>query len=393
MVTLSIRTAGISLLGLLLAVFFSATAPAADSSLTNLEKGLSELIFDVSRSVVTVESWQRVAGGSLRWSADEAVEHRISSGLICDSGNHVLVAAPMVAEYERIMVSSEHGQQPAGLVGIDFRSNLALLYVEHPLGAPVRVSSRALYAGQFVVAIGYANGLRATPSMGFCAGLRSDGNLQFTAPVPSGSVGGGVFDLSGQLLGVITGDSEHGNQTALAVPAHLLPDIIAHLKTHGDRQAGFLGVTTAEIEISPGLEVATTQKFVVAESAARRVIERGVVVTNVLPRSPAERAGLRVGDLIFSFNNSQVVSAPELAQQVIQTQPNTSVSMELIRLNTYYDLQFPIGEKQLVPTDESPRPRRSQLDQQRVVDSLARVLEQLKLQIRQVESRLRSVNY
>ncbi len=392
MLTDLVSTAGKYLSMLLLAVFFSSPATAGpDSSLYNLEQGFTDLVFRLSRSVVTVESWQRVPGSQLALTEDEVVQHQISSGIICDTLGHILVAAPMVVGHDQVMVTFDRGLMPAALVGVDYWTNLAVLSIDKRVGVPVNYSDRRMCAGQMVMAVGSAYGLRASPSIGFCAGLRPDGNIQFTVPVTSGYIGGGVFDLSGKLLGIVTGGVGADNQISQAVPAYRLPDIVAYILENGDRLAGYLGVTSAEIEISPGIEVAqqaaSTEQ---SEIQAPRVIDRGVIITKVLPRSPAERSGLKVGDLIFSYDGHLVTSARELAREVICTRPGTAVDMELIRQNTYYDLQLRIGKKEL-PTYDSELGDEVMADDRRVADSLSKVLEGLKKQIEVIENRLSSL--
>jgi S1-C subfamily serine protease len=251
MLTFFSRTVRKQLLLLIVTVFFSQFTFAADSSLYSLERGLNELIFNLSRSVVTIEASRRVAVSSFQGTSDEALQRLVSSGIICDTAGYVLAAAPMVVGQERITVNLNNHLYPARLVGIDYYNDLALLQVRANIGRPVTFSDDYACAGQMIITLGNAYGLLTSPSMGFCAGLREDGNVQTTVPISSGSIGGGMFDLSGNLLGIIIGQVGQDNQMAVAVPSYRIPPVIEYLKNHGDRQAGFIGIATAEIEIYP----------------------------------------------------------------------------------------------------------------------------------------------
>ncbi|MBN1213364.1 MAG: serine protease [candidate division Zixibacteria bacterium] len=388
MLTISVRTVRKQLALFFMTVFFSQFSLAADSSLSTLERGLNELIFSLSRSVVTVESSRRVSIPSFRGTADEALQRLVSSGIICDTAGYILAAAPMVVGQEKIMVNLNNQLYPARLVGVDYYSDLALLQIRPGIGQPVTFSDDYACAGQMIISLGNAYGLNTSPSMGFCAGLREDGNVQTTVPVSSGSIGGGIFDLSGNLLGVIVGQVGQDNQSALAVPSYKIPPVVEYLKKYGDHQAGFIGIATAEIEIYPPIEIRENTSLIDSRTG-RRIINGGTVITSVMPMSPADRAGLRRGDLLISYNNRAVGSPLVLADEVRQSQPGTKVVMEILRQNTLYNVQVEIGQKSIanyVPAVSTVR-NRPQMDY--TADSLAGVLNSLKEEIRQMEDRLK----
>ncbi|MDH3891808.1 MAG: S1C family serine protease [candidate division Zixibacteria bacterium] len=333
----------------LLAVFFAGSSHAADSSLVSLESSLSDLIRDISRSVVTVESSRSVPGDMLEGAADEAVHRLISSGTIIDSAGHILVAASTVAGYDRILVNFEDQQLPARLVGIDYHTGLALLSLDRPIGEPSRFTDRHTCVGQMVVAVGNAYGLHACATLGFCAGSRPDGSMQFSAAITPGTVGGGVFDLRGRLLGVVIGGFGQGrlSETGLAVPAHQLPSTVYELLTGGDRRAGYIGITTADIEISPG--IALSAPYQLASSGAHRqvIVDRGTIVTQVVGKSPAAASGLRKGDLLFSIDKTPINSAFELMDRVRLCPPGGAIELGFIRHQRAYYVKLNVGQREL----------------------------------------------
>ncbi len=376
-----------------MAVFFAGSAGAADSSLYNLENSLSELIYEISRSVVTVEATRSVPGDLLEGAADEAVHRLITSGTIIDSAGHIIVAAVTVAGYDQIVVRFEDHALPARLVGIDYHTGLALLSVGCPLGRPAQLTEKHGCVGQMVVAIGNAYGLRASPTLGFCAGTRPDGSLQFSAAITPGTIGGGVFDLAGRLLGMVIGGlgRDRSGETGLAVPAHKLPTTVNHLLAQGDRVAGYIGITTADIEISPGIEL--TPPIQPASAGGRRlmVVEKGTIVTEVLDDSPASRSGLRKGDLLFSIGNRSIGSAFELMNQVRHSAPGSVIELGVIRHNRPYLIRVNVGQRQLSPVGNFSAGQLTPDPKAHTRDSIYREVERLKRSLIRLEDRLRNL--
>ncbi len=374
---------------ILMAVFFSPCTQAGDGSLYDFELNLNDLIYDLSRSVVTVEASHAVPAGRVGSRGDDVLESEISSGIVVDTLGHILVAAEAVLERERIIVKYNDRVTSARLLAVDYQTETALLESRQPGGRPVRFSSMHTCAGQMVVAIGNSFGMRSAPSLGFCAGVRDDGMMQFSVPVPSGAVGGGVFDLSGDLLGVITGGLGQETSVTMALPGHCIPRILGHLLTEGDRQSGFVGITTQEIEISPGIQLSYPNSLAAASTSAIDVIERAVVVTSVVPSSPAQRAGLALGDLIFAFDDVAVNSAAGLASLVRQTPPGRRVAVELIRQNQHQVLSLDIGHKGMQNMSSTGTVRvDAAYNEPDLADSIRVVIRQMKDDIIRLERQL-----
>lgn len=377
---------------LLLAVLFCLSANAADSTLAAMENSLSELIFRASRSVVTVEASRAFSSDDLS-GGGESVYQLVSSGLVVDSSGHILTAASSIAGFDHISVSIDSDVMAAEVIGIDYQTGLALLRSSGPIGEPVVLSRQHGCAGRMVVALGNSMGVRACPSIGFCAGFRPDGMLQFTTTITPGSVGGGMFDLSGRLVGVVVDGL--GNyqvaEAALAVPAHKLPTIVRYLSTRGDREAGYIGISTADIEITPGLEVAIPTRLASTSRGQHQMLQRAALITDVVSSSAAERAGLRRGDLLFSANGSIIHSASDLMHMVQRLRPGTVLELGLVRNNRPQLVRVHIGRRTISPGtafrppvdttfDQASSTDRSVLQQ---IETLRRELEILERQVRQ----------
>ena len=344
MVTILRVTARGALFASLLAVLFAAGIPAADSSLIRLEDGVNELIYDASRSVVTVEAVRMRAPGS---PGHEAVQTLIASGLIFDTLGHIIVSASSVVGYDRILIRYDNYILPARLIGVDYFSGLALVTVGRRVGVPVHIGPAKGCAGQMVIALGNAYGVRASPSIGFCAGMRPDGTMQFSAAITSGTVGGGVFDMSGTLMGAISGGigRDRWAEVGLAVPAAELGGIVNYLVRHGDRVAGWIGVSVADIEITPGVRINYPAALATDGRRRGRVIDRGVMVTRIIPGSPAAQIGLRTGDLLFTIGDHDIASAHELQERVSRSRPGALLTVGFVRNNMPNAVQLRVGRQ------------------------------------------------
>ncbi len=387
MLTAFNRTARGLSLTLLLAVFFSSTIYARDSSLTHLEEGLNDLVYRISRSVVTVEASHRIPADIYHNDASRSgLQSTVSSGIVYDSTGRILVSARAVLGKDRITVTCAGRTFEARIVAIDNQSELALLESSAGIGRPVNVSERQTCAGQMVVAMGNAYGVGATPWLGFCAGVRDDGMMQFSVPTASGTIGGGVFDMAGELLAVVVGGFGKEREVMVALPAYRIPEIAEYLLAYGNRPSGFVGITSQEIEVTPGIPIPYPISLATAGERVAETINRGILVTAVISGSPADQASLRTGDLVFSFDEVAVNSAPGLASMVQQSPPGRKVLVELLRGNQYLALGLVIGTKRLRPMTAAGA---SWPEQESVtVDSLMRTIEYMKKEISRVEGLL-----
>ncbi len=373
---------------MLLAVFFTGSVAAADSSLATLENGLSDLIYRASRSVVTVEASRAVPTDFLHGAAEEAVHRVISSGVILDSTGHILVSASTIAGCDRLIVKFEGQALPARLLGTDYRTGLALLDVGRKVGQPAPKTEQYACAGQLVITIGNAYGLRACPSLGFCAGSRPEGTMQFSAAITPGTLGGGLFDLSGHLVGVIIGGiGEHPlSEVGLAVPVHEFDALVEHILVRGDRESGYVGVTTTDIEISPGLQIRTPVQPASAGGRSYLTIERGTIITAVVPGGPAFRAGLARGDLLYRVNQRSINSAQDLMAELRSLRPGSTIDLGFIRNSQPYTVRVTVGQRNLDQITAELSDLRAPISEQ----ELFRQVDSMKKIILDLESRLRS---
>ncbi|MGD9597100.1 MAG: DegQ family serine endoprotease [Steroidobacteraceae bacterium] len=238
------------------------------------------------------------------------------SGVIVDAKNgYVLTNAHVVENASEITVTLEDGTDlEAQVVGSDTPSDVAVLKVKHDgLVQLAFGDSSRLEVGDYVVAIGNPFGLQHTVTQGIVSGLSRSGItdgyedfIQTDASINPGNSGGALVNLRGELIGINTAIlSRSGGNIGIgfAIPANMAKNVMEQLVKYGTVKRGLLGVSvytvTPDIAQSLGLKDAV-----------------GALVSEVVQGSPADRAGLRAGDVITTINNQNIRSNTDLQNSI-----------------------------------------------------------------------------
>jgi len=282
----------------------------------------------------------------------------VGSGFFVDAQGHAVTNYHVVKDADEIRVTLHDGTElPARVVGHDEKTDLALLEVEHDGETPyVRFGdSDAARVGDWVVAVGSPFGLGGTVTAGIISArgrdIRSgpyDDFLQVDAPINRGNSGGPLFDQSGQVIGVNTAIfSPSGGNVGIgfAVPSRIAEAVVTALLTEGRVERGWMGVNiqalTPELAESFGLDE-----------------PRGALVAGVLDDSPAERAGITVGDVIVGFDGTPIESMRELPRVVAAADAGSTVPVELLRDGERRTVELEVGrmpgEEQLARGGQQP---------------------------------------
>jgi len=373
-------------------VFFSISISAQGPSLDNLESDLNDLIYNLSRSVVTIEASSPIYTKSRSGIDNETLYSTVSTGLIYDSSGHIVALASSVIDRNSIMVKFDNQTSRAFIKAIDYQNGLALLQTITPIGNPIKLSRISGCAGQIIVAMGNAYGLRISPSLGFCAGSRSDGLMQFSALFTSGTIGGGLFTLSGELVGIIVGGIGNNNtDMGLAISARDIKESIEYLKNRGDREAGYLGLSSSEIEIIPPLELTLPIMMAGTRSLDKIQISHGLIIDKVAPGSPADYGGIKHGDLIFQIDGRKINSAQELVGIVKRTTPGELVNLSFIRDNNSYTTSITVGKLKSISSYISNESDFDVSANDFLTDSILKEISNLRSRIKQLEDHLNKI--
>ena len=284
----------------------------------------------------------------------------MGSGFIVDAEGYVVTNYHVIEHAEEIFVTLGDGTQlQAFLQGADPKTDLALLRVEseEPLPYVALGESDDLRVGDWVIAIGNPFGLGGTATTGIISArgrdIQSgpyDDFLQIDAPINRGNSGGPLFDLNGRVVGVNTAIfSPNGGSVGIgfAIPSSMAAPIIEDLREDGTIERGWLGV-----QIQP-VDEGIAEALGLPEA-------RGALVAGVTKDSPAAVAGLRAGDVIMSWGDTEIEEVKDLSRAVASNDPADEVEIEVWRGEGIETLDVVVGaspdEEVLVPASEAQAP-------------------------------------
>jgi S1-C subfamily serine protease len=266
-----------------------------------------------------------------RRSAD-AERTGAGSGFVFTPDGFLLTNSHVVEGAARIRATFADGESHiAELVGVDPDTDLAVLRVDVPslVAASLGDSSR-LRAGQVVIAIGNPLGFSSTVTSGVVSALgrtmRSqsgrliDGVIQTDAALNPGNSGGPLVDSRGQVVGINTAIIAGAQGICFAVPANTARFVIPQLIRHGRVQRGWIGVSGQTITLSK-----RRVQISHLDSAG------GVLITTVIPNSPAESAGMRPRDIVVDLAGARVGSVDDLQRLLAQERIGKTVPITIVR--------------------------------------------------------------
>jgi serine protease Do len=269
----------------------------------------------------------------------------IGSGIIVSPEGYILTASNKVKDMTETTVTLSDGRSfKAKLIGADPETNIAVVKIEAE-NLPVAAfgDSERVRVGALVVAVGNPFGLNHSVSLGVVSAtgrtniglLEYENFIQTDAVINPGSGGGPLVNIRGEVVGIITGQVSHtgggGWQgVGFAIPWNTARLVMEQLIAGGEVRRGRLGVSIQDV----------TEKF--AKSLGHN---KGAVVTDVKPGSPAEKAGLKVDDIIVEFNEHQIRGGSQLKNLVAQTKPGTNATLKIYRGGETSEVTITVGER------------------------------------------------
>ncbi|MGD8999003.1 MAG: DegQ family serine endoprotease [Granulosicoccaceae bacterium] len=304
-----------------------------------LERSTPAVVNIFTRTTVTVASNPLLLDPFFREFFDIPQQQRqrestnLGSGVIVDAAKgYILTNHHVIKGADDILVTLRDGRRlEAKLVGTDPDSDVAVIQVpaDNLTALPVTDSDN-LRVGDFVIAIGNPFGLGQTVTSGIVSALGRSGLgiegyedfIQTDASINPGNSGGALINLRGELIGINTAIlSKSGGNIGIgfAIPINMARDIMQQLIRHGEVRRGRLGAQAQNL--SPQL----------AKAFNLDPHTIGAVVVSVLKGSPAEQAGLRVGDVVTEMNGRPVRHADDLRNAIGLLRIGTRVSMRVMR--------------------------------------------------------------
>ena len=271
-------------------------------------------------------------------------ETAAGSGFIIDKKGLIVTNNHVIANSSSITVILHDGTSlQAKLLGADKKTDLAILKVETDIDLkPVEWgNSDDAKVGNWALAIGNPFGLATTVTLGIVSAKARDINagpfddfIQTDAPINRGNSGGPLFNLQGEVIGVNTAIySPSGGSVGIgfAIPSSLAEGIVNQLIDYGKTVRGWLGVriqtVTSDLAESLGLDR-----------------PYGALVATIIPDSPAEKSGIKAGDIILQFNNKEVTEMRKLPRLVAEAEVNKKSKIVIWRNEKEITLDVLIAE-------------------------------------------------
>ncbi|RQR27183.1 MULTISPECIES: Do family serine endopeptidase [unclassified Burkholderia] len=280
----------------------------------------------------------------------------LGSGVIVSPEGYILTNQHVVDGADQIEVALADGRTAtAKVIGIDPETDLAVLKI-NMTNLPTITLGRSDQSrvGDVVLAIGNPFGVGQTVTMGIISALGRnhlgintfENFIQTDAPINPGNSGGALVDVNGNLLGINTAIySRSGGSLGIgfAIPVSTARTVLESIITTGSVTRGWIGVepqdVTPEIAESFGLQ----QKS-------------GAIVAGVLQGGPADKAGIKPGDILVSVNGDEITDTTKLLNTVAQIKPGTATKVHVVRKGKEFDVNVVIGKR--------PPPPKQTLDEQ-----------------------------
>ena len=270
----------------------------------------------------------------------------LGSGVIVDASEGLVVTNHHVIEdAEEILVTLTDGREfKATIVGNDPVADIAVIRIDADNLVALRwANSDKLRVGDFVVAIGNPFGLGQTVTSGIVSALGRSGLgieeiedfIQTDASINPGNSGGALVNLLGELIGIntaIVGPSGGNVGIGFAIPSNLAQDLMQQLVRDGEVRRGKIGVSLQEL----------TEELQQVFS-----VEKGVVVSAVQPKSPAEGAGLRRGDVLTEIDGRKVQTLSQVKNTIGLLSVGEQIKVKFIRKKQPYTTELSIGESEI----------------------------------------------
>lgn len=258
----------------------------------------------------------------------------LGSGVIINADKgYVLTNNHVIDGADKINVTLQDGREfKAKLVGKDAQSDVALIQIEKPsnLTALKFADSDKLRVGDFTVAIGNPFGLGQTVTSGIVSALgRSTGSdngayenyIQTDAAVNRGNSGGALINLNGELIGINTAiiSPSGGNAgIAFAIPSNQANNIVQQILEFGEVRRGLLGIKGGELNAD-------------LAKAFKVDAQQGAFVSEVLPNSASEKAGIKAGDVITAMNGQKISSFAEMRAKIATSGAGKEIELTYLR--------------------------------------------------------------
>ena len=312
-----------------------ASVPVVSAELPDLVEKIMPSVVNISSTTVVNYTLYGMDDFLRFWGVpQERKQTSLGSGFLIDDDGYLFTNNHVVAQADEVVVVfSDKTQLPARIVGKDPKLDLALLQIKPGKNSkafqPVRLgNSDTARIAEPVIAIGNPFGLQHTVTMGIVSAKNRtvgigplDNFIQTDAAVNPGNSGGPLFNLKGEVIGINTAIFSKTGQSggvSFAIPINDAKKVLADLKAHGRVPRPWLGVLSERV--TPQLA-----------RYYQLPLDEGVVIYNIVKNGPADKAGIRRGDIITSVNGQSVTDPHELERELLKQNPGSELKIKIQR--------------------------------------------------------------
>ena len=276
----------------------------------------------------------------------EFKQQSLGSGFIISSDGYIFTNNHVVEHADKILVKLSDGREyEAKIIGKDAKTDIALIKIKPSESLPVAEigDSDKLRVGDWVLAIGNPFGLEQTVTAGIVSAKGRvigagpyDNFIQTDASINPGNSGGPLFNMEGKVVGINTAIVAQGQGIGFALPISMAKNILPDLKSKGKVSRGWMGVSVQDI----------TEEMAKSLQLKER---RGAIVSEVFKGDPAERAGIRAGDIVTEINGKKIKDTHELLLSIASFHVGDKVSIKVIRDGREMVFQVTVVERKDQP--------------------------------------------
>ena len=347
----------------------------ASAAVRDLGRAFVDVAKKVQPSVVSISS-ERMVSSSAPWEGHEELfkgtpfedffkgrggppvkrkQMSGGSGVIVDPRGYILTNNHVVAGAEKITVRLFDGRELAGTVkGTDTKTDLAVIHVEAK-DWPVATlgDSDKIQVGEWAIAIGSPFGLEETVTVGVISAKGRSGFgtgtyedfIQTDASINPGNSGGPLVNIDGEVIGINVMIIQPGQGIGFAIPINLAKTIMTALIEKGKVIRPWLGIGLQDLtpDLLPQFKLESTE---------------GALIGQVFEGSPAEKAGLKIGDVVIDIDGVQVKNSQDVVREVLKKQVGQKVKLTVIREGKKVEITVTTSEMPAEPTGKGGQPEK-----------------------------------
>lgn len=289
--------------------------------------------------------WQQFFGVPRGGSRQKSQQDQMgqASGFIVSPNGYILTNNHVVADAKEITAMLVDGREfPAKVIGKDKNTDIAVLKIEAENLPHLQLGdSDELQTGQWAIAIGNPLGLQASLTVGVISATGRDNLdiatiedfIQTDAAINRGNSGGPLLDMNGEVVGINTAIvSNQGGYMGIgfAIPSNIAQNIMDQLISNGTATRGFIGVTLQKID----------QNLALAFKLEKM---EGALISDISKGSPAEKSGLRQGDIVLKYNNNTIPHISSLRKAVSFMKPGSKLNLTVLRNGKILEIPIVVG--------------------------------------------------